>query len=149
MARLLFVFFVLWGSWVNVAAAMQWSKGMDPAALRGSFYETCEVCRVDQNGYLVCRCWTEGRSLPAETAVRLPYCSREPGPENFDGRLRCVPIVRGTWGQTCSSDSWVYFNTLLAYCQDLDGLNQVNRIDLDFCPHMKFENIDGALRCLP
>ena len=74
--------------------ALQWHAGMDPAALGGTFHDTCVDCRVDANGYLICRCFDPDQRLKP-TSLRVMYC--QSGPNNGSGQLLCDPPIRGSW----------------------------------------------------
>ena len=130
---------------VAPASAMNWQEGMNPSSLRGSFFETCSECRVDANGHLSCRCLTAGGRRNARSFVALSYCNRI-GPNNLNGVLTCLPIVRGSWANSCG-EAIIYENVLSADCKNIGGQIRRTMFPLDRCPSMNLGNIDGRLRC--
>lgn len=140
------LYFVAMTALTTPGLAMTWQEGMDPASLRGSFFATCAECRVDGNGYLTCRCLKEDGKFASPTSLKLDYCSRSHGPENRNGTLACLPIMRGSWGQSCSGS--VYGGPFLhASCAYTANGIFHNNYNLDNCPSMNLENIKGDLRC--
>jgi hypothetical protein len=127
------------------ASSMEWLEGMNPANLRGSFYPTCAECRVDQNGYLICRCAQYDGQIGPVTALRLTYCDRDTGPENHNGILICKPILNGSWHRSCREPTYVQGNSLASHCGP--NYSESTSINLDSCPSMDIENINGQLRC--
>ncbi len=128
--------------------AMNWHDNMDPAALNGSFLETCAECKVDEIGYLTCRCVNNGGRMSRRSSVGLEFCNRN-GPHNRDGQLQCQPIVRGSWSASCMRGMIDQGNTLHAQCKDIGGNYRYTEIILLECKTMILENINGRLQCKP
>ncbi|WP_461387817.1 hypothetical protein [Devosia sp.] len=124
-------------------SSMEWQQGMNTSNLRGSFFASCGECRVDENGYLICRCVDQGGRMGGVSDVRLTYCDRESGPFNYNGRLSCAPILNGSWYRSCNRGS-VGGNTLVTTCLPN---NKITSMNLDTCPSMDIENNNGQLRC--
>ncbi len=126
--------------------AMNWQEGMDTASLRGSFYASCAACSVDGGGNLTCRCTKKNGLVGRDTSLAIGYCSRS-GPDNYDGKLSCAPIIRGSWAQSCTVPVIFKRSILSALCKDMGGNYQSTEINLDNCPSMNIENNNGRLRC--